>query len=271
MTAARGKDLARQITVAVSALIALVGGFIGSGAAGGTQIADAADGALQTDTSTIAPAGPAFAIWSVIYLGLAAYAVWQFLPGQRDAARQRRLGYPIAASMLLNAAWILSVQAGSVFLSVVAIIALLVVLVIAFLIAADTVSDGPIDAVVTDGTVGLYLGWVSVATIVNIAAWLADLGFDGGPLSPDTWGVVLALAAGVVGCGYALRSNGRVAPALSLCWGLAWVAVERITGEPESMPTAIAAIVAVVAVAAVTALTRVRSVATAARREPIST
>src|SRR5690606_42068347 len=143
MTATTGKDLARQITVAVSALIALVGGFIGSGAAGGTQIADAADGALQTDTSTIAPAGPAFAIWSVIYLGLAAYAIWQFLPGQRDAGRQRRLGYPIAASMLLNAAWILSVQAGSGFLSVILILARLVVLVSAFLSPAHPPPGGP--------------------------------------------------------------------------------------------------------------------------------
>lgn len=258
MSDTKTRDIVRQTVVAVSAVIAIVGGFYGSGAAGGTEIADAAGGALQTDSTTIAPGGPAFSIWSVIYLGLIAYAIWQFLPAQRTAVRQRRLGYPVAASMLLNAAWILSVQAGSVALSVVAIVALLIVLVFAFLIAADTASDGPLDAIITDGTVGLYLGWVSVATIVNIAAWFADIGFDGGPLSPDAWGVALAIAAGIVGSGYALRGRGRVAPTLSLCWGLAWVAVARLTGEFDSMPTAIAAIAAVVVVIVVTAFARTR-------------
>ncbi len=39
---------------------------------------------------------------------------------------------------------------------------------------------------------------------------------------------------------------------LSLCWGLSWVAVARLTDEPESTTTGIAAILAVVVVVAVT-------------------
>src|ERR1700712_5282102 len=112
------RDLPRQLTVLVSAIIAIVGAFIGSGAAGGTPIQDAAGGALAADATPIAPGGPAFAIWSVIYAGLIAYAVWQLLPAQRRDPRQRTLGYPIAASLILNAAWILSVQFGLLGLSV---------------------------------------------------------------------------------------------------------------------------------------------------------
>lgn len=256
---ATAHDTTRNIIVAVSAVLALLGGFFGSGAAGGTQIADAAGGALQADSTTIAPGGPAFSIWSVIYAGLIAYAIWQFLPKQRTAGRQRRLGYPLAASMLLNAAWILSVQAGLLWLSVLVIVALLAVLVYAFLIAADTESHGVIDAIVTDGTVGLYLGWVSVATLANIAATLADGGWDGSPLGPDGWGAILALAAAAVGCGYALRGRGRIAPTLALSWGLLWVGIGRLTDGPESMPTTIAAFVAVALVVVVTIVTRLRA------------
>src|SRR5690554_5378873 len=107
---ANTRDTVRQIVVLLSALIAVVGAFVGSGAAGGTPIQDAAGGALSADATPIAPAGPAFAIWSVIYLGLIAYAVWQLLPRNKRDPRQRLLGYPIAASLILNAAWILSVQ-----------------------------------------------------------------------------------------------------------------------------------------------------------------
>src|ERR1700712_3333628 len=122
-------DTVRQIVVAVSAVLALIGSFIGSGAAGGTPIQDAAGGALSATATPIAPAGSAFSIWSVVYLGLLAYAVWQALPAPKTSARQRVLGYWIAASLLLNAAWILSVQFDQLGLSVPVIVALLVVLI----------------------------------------------------------------------------------------------------------------------------------------------
>lgn len=262
-TAAR--DVIRQVVVAVSAVAAVLGGFFGSGAAGGTQITDAAGGVLQEDSTPIAPGGPAFSIWSVIYLGLLAYAVWQLLPRQRAADRQRRLGYLVAASMLLNAAWILSVQAGLLWLSVVVIIALLAVLVAAFLIAVDSRPSGVIEAVVADGTVGLYLGWVSVATIANIAAALTAARFDGFGISPDAWGIILAVAAGLVGCGFAIRGRGRLSPTAALCWGLAWVAVARLTGDLVSVPTAVGAISAVVVVLLVTVIARVRTTGRPAR------
>ncbi|NUT57378.1 MAG: tryptophan-rich sensory protein, partial [Agromyces sp.] len=109
-TTTRGGDLARQLTVAVSALLAVIGSFIGSGAAGGTPVQDAAGGALAADATLLAPGSGAFSIWSLIYFGLLAYAVWQFLPSQRTAERHRRIGYLVAASLLINAAWILSIQ-----------------------------------------------------------------------------------------------------------------------------------------------------------------
>ena len=67
-----GRDLARQLTVAVSAVLAVIGSFIGSGAAGGQPVQDAAGGALAADATLIAPGAGAFGIWSVIYLGLLA-------------------------------------------------------------------------------------------------------------------------------------------------------------------------------------------------------
>lgn len=262
------KDIVRQLVVAVSAVIAIVGGFIGSGAAGGTQIQDAAGGALQADATPIAPAGPAFAIWSVIYIGLLAYAVWQLLPAQRESARQRSLGYPVAASLLLNAAWIFSIQADQLLLSVVVILALLAVLVVAFLITLRSQPDDVVDAIVTDGTIGLYLGWVSVATLANVAAALKDFGFTGGALSPDVWGAILAGLAGLLGIGLAARGGGRLTPTLSLCWGLAWVAVGRLRGDLLSMPTAVTAIVAVALIVAATAAFRIVSSAREVRNRP---
>jgi hypothetical protein len=256
---ARRSDTLRQVVVAASLLMAIVGAVVGSGAFGGTPIAEAAGGALSADATLIAPAGSAFSIWSIIYFGLAAYTVWQLLPSQKSSERQRRLGYPMAASLLLNAGWILSVQAGLLALSVVMIVALLVVLAFVFRLCLASRPTSRVEAVVVDGVAGLYLGWVCVATAANIAAALVDAGFAGWGIQPDVWGVVVIGVAGLIGVALAIGGRGRISPALSLSWGLSWVAVGRLAGEPNSVPTATAAIVAVIVVLAVTAVARVRA------------
>ena len=251
-------DTLRQSVVLVSATIAVVGAFIGSGAAGGTPIQNAAGGALSADATPIAPGGPAFAIWTPIYIGLLAYAVWQALPKQRTDERQRRLGYPIAASLILNAAWILSIQFGFLAASVPIIAVLLIVLIRAFRITLASRPKNVVETIVADGTVGLYLGWVCVATAANITALLVAAGFRGFGLGADAWAVLIVSVAGLVGVLVAIRGNGRLAPAVSLSWGLAWVAVARLTGDLLSAPAAIAAIIAVAAVIAATITLRIR-------------
>ena len=256
------KDVVRQITVAASAVFALVGAFVGSGAAGGTPIQDAAGGALSADATVIAPASSAFSIWSIIYFGLVAYAVWQLLPKQSSTELHRRVGYWVAASLILNAAWILSIQYGLLALSVPVIVLLLIVLIQAHLITVRLPAAGVIDAIVTDGTIGLYLGWVCVATAANITAWLVAIGFTGFGIHEDVWGVAIVFVAGAVGLALAARGRGHFAPSLSLSWGLAWVAVGRLTGDLISEPTAVAALIAVAAVltsATVFAVARLRS------------
>ncbi|GAA1938330.1 tryptophan-rich sensory protein [Agromyces allii] len=249
-------------------MVAVVGSFIGSGAAGGQRVQDAAGGALAADATLVAPGGGAFSIWSLIYFGLLAYAVWQFLPAQRTDERHRRIGPWIAASLLLNAAWILSIQFDLLWLSVPVIAALLVVLVAAFRIGLALRPKSMTDALVTDGTIGLYLGWVCVATIANVAAVLVAAGFDGFGLPPETWSVALVAVAGLLGMALAVWDRGRIAPALSLSWGLAWIAVARLTDEPSSTVTGIAAIVAVVAVLLTTTAMRVVAMRAAGGRAP---
>lgn len=255
----RPTDTIRQAVVALSAVLAIIGAFVGSGAAGGVPIAEASGGALAADATLIAPGGPAFSIWSVIYVGLIAYAIWQFLPGQKADERQRRLGYWIAASLILNAGWILSVQFDLLGLSVPVIVLLLAVLAWTFVLLARSRPKNALEAVVADGTIGLYLGWVCVATAANISAVLVAADFDGFGVDPEVWAVLVLAVAGAIGIALALYGRGRLTPAVSLAWGLAWVGVARLTGDLVSIPTAIAAFIAAAAVVAVTLIARIRS------------
>ena len=223
---------AMPVITLLGTAVAIVVAFIGSGALGGTPIAEAAGGALSADATPVAPAGSAFSIWSLIYLGLIAYAIWQLTPTARRSPRQRVLRPWALASVLLNAAWIWMVQLDALWASVLVIVALLAVLIrIMYLLGAPR-TGGAVELVVADGTFGLYLGWVSVATLANTYAWLAANDVE--LFATEAFGIVgIVLAAGI-GVATALLSRGRVAPALATSWGLAWVAVGRTEGEYES-------------------------------------
>ncbi|MEU2200392.1 tryptophan-rich sensory protein [Isoptericola sp. NPDC019482] len=254
----------QQVAVTVSLLVCVVGSMIGVGVFGGTRVAEAAGGALAADATLVAPASPAFSIWTVIYLGLAGYTVFQWLPAHALDVRQHQLRRPVAATMLLNAAWILAVQAGLLWWSVVVIVALLAMLVRTFLILVRTPASGVTERVLVDGTLGLYLGWVCVATVANVAAALTDAGFDGGGVAADWWAVAILAVVAAIGVALAVRGSGRLAVAAAIAWGLVWVAVARSQGEPLSAPAAASAVAAAVVVLGAAVVLRVRAVRTPA-------
>ena len=251
-------DRARQVVLAASAVLAVAGSAVGSGALGGTPIAEAAGGALSSTATLVAPAGPAFSIWSVIYAGLVALAARQLLPAHRTDARQRRTGWWTAASLLLNAAWILAVQAGLLVLSTAVLLALLAVLVVVVGRLGAVRPAGRAEALVVDGTLGLYLGWVSTAAVAGTAATLAGSGAGGLGLGEEVWAVVVLALAAAVGAATAVLTRGRLAPAAGLAWGLAWVAVGRSAGSDSSTAAALTAAAAAVVVAGSAVAVRLR-------------
>ncbi|HIZ35238.1 MAG TPA: tryptophan-rich sensory protein [Candidatus Ruania gallistercoris] len=249
-------DRVRQIVVTASLIGCLVGSTIGVGAFGGTPISEAAGGALSADATLLAPASGAFSIWTVIYIGLAGYVVYQWLPVAAPDPRQRRLGYPVAASMLLNAAWILVVQAGALGLSVLVITVLLAVLAAIVRVLTRSRRRGWLDLVLVDGTLGLYLGWVCVATAANVAAALAAAGFEGAGRPAELWAVLVLAAVALVGVALAFYTRGRLAVATSIVWGLIWIGIARTGGDPSSVQTAVGAWTAAAGVLVVTVARR---------------
>ena len=238
------RDALRQAVVAVSAVVGVAVAFLASGAVVGTPVNQVADGALATDATLVAPAGPAFSIWGVIYTGLLLLAALQLTSSRRADPRQRRVGWLVAASLLLNAAWVAVIQAEWLALSVAVIALLLAVLVVVLVRLGESPPSTRYEAVVVDGALGLYLGWVCIATVANTAATLVASGVDAEGSAATAWAVaVLAVAAGV-GVLLAVGLKGRLAPAVGLAWGLGWVAVARISGEPESTTVAAAAVIA---------------------------
>lgn len=230
---AHRSDAARQIVVGAAVLFALVCAVFGSGLVGG-GVREAQGGALDADATLLAPGRPAFAIWSVIYLGLIGYAVWQALPGQRAAGRQRSVGWWIAGTAMLNGAWLLAALFAPLPATVVVIVLLLATLCVTFrqVVLTAEVRSPWTDLVLIDGVTGLHLGWVSVATAANIAAWLQPLVDVGEAAEWVAVGVLGALL--VIGLLTSGLTAWRVAPPWAMAWGAAWIGVERLVGAPAN-------------------------------------
>ncbi len=238
-------DLVRQCVVTLCAVACILGSAAGVGAFGGPSIRDAAGGLFAPDSTLLAPSSAAFSIWSVIYVGLVVYTAYQWLPSQRTSERQRRLGWTVAASMLLNLAWILSAQADLLILGFVVIMLLL----LALLSAVRTMNEFPNrtrpEGAFVDVPVGLYLGWVLVAAAANAAALLTDGEVDLFDWHGTTWailGIVAVLITAAVVCS---TDRGRLSVAAATSWGLFWIAIERVLGEPFAIDVTFVAALAI--------------------------
>lgn len=217
----------------IGTAIATFTAFLGSGALGGTPISEASGGALSADATPLAPAGTAFSIWSVIYLGLIGYALWQLSGTARRSKRQHALRPWALLSVLLNAGWIWMIQFDLIIASVAVILALLAVLIRIMFILGRPRTGGWVELLLTDGVFGLYFGWVLVAMFANIWAWLGDVGIE--IILDVPIGIVGIIVAAGVAVSAALLNGGRVAPALATAWGLGWIAVARTEGQFESV------------------------------------
>jgi hypothetical protein len=248
--ASRPADLVRQVAVISAFCFMIVGAMVGTGLLGGTAVQDLQNGALDADASYLAPARPAFSIWSAIYLGLAAYTAWQALPGQRATLRQRTLGWWIALTMVLNGLWLVVAQIATLPLTVLTIAVLLVALGITFhrAVVSRLSGEGLLDALLIDGVTGLHLGWVTLATVANTAAWLTVTGPAEWESAATAWGIVVLVVVAAVGLAIGWFGRWRIAPALALAWGLTWLAVARLTGEPHDTAIGVTAIVVAVVI-----------------------
>ncbi len=246
----RRSDLIRQVLVTASEIFCVVGTLFGVGVIG-TRVEESSGGALASDATLLAPDGPAFSIWSVIYAGLLAYTIWQWLPRNKTSPRHRAIGWLVAASMVLNATWLLVTQVGWLWVSVVVILALAIVL--GFLLSAlhRHPAENTAERIITDGTFGLYLGWVTAAACANITAAGAYSGWDLGAVGNQVLAIVVIVVAVGLGVLFTFRFGPRFTVSAALAWGLAWIGVGRSTSDPQSMAVAAAAFIAAALVLAV--------------------
>jgi hypothetical protein len=192
------------------------------------------------------PAAYVFGIWGVIYALLAAFVVYQALPRQRENPQLRRIGYLFALSCLANAAWIFCWHYNLFPLSLLVMLALLGLLVLIYLqLGIGRERAAGVERWVVHLPFSVYLGWISVATIANASAVLYDLGWNGQPLAPEWWAVIM-IGVGVVLTLLMLFRRSDIAFALVIIWAYTGIVVRQADMPPVAIGAAAGALVVAV-------------------------
>ena len=191
------------------------------------------------------PAGYVFAIWGVIYIGWIAFSIYQALPAQRDNARLQRIGWLYAVSAVLNASWLFAWHYELFPLSVVVMLGLLMTLIAIYLrLNNGRVPVSTLEKWCVNIPFSVYLGWISVATIANIADLLYYWRWDGWGIAPEMWAVIMLAVATTLALVMTL-TRGDVAFLIVLVWSFIGIAFKQVA-TPWVANTAWAMVVLVV-------------------------
>ena len=168
----------------------------------------------------ITPSGWAFAIWGLLFLGSAIFAIWQALPGQRDNRLIDRIAYPAAIALAAQGVWATYTQ----FANLTAISAVIILVSLAGLLiclralsSQETLSSG--ERWFAALVLSALAAWLTAASIVNVSATLVYYGIGGGFAYPLAAAIMVAVG-GVIAATAVVRSRGNPWYTLVFCWAL---------------------------------------------------
>jgi benzodiazapine receptor len=206
----------------------------------------------------ITPAGYVFAIWGIIYILLGVFLVYQVLPSQKDSPFQQQIDGLFILISVFNVVWLFFWQSELLPISVVIIFAFLASLIAIYLrlnIGRSNVSLK--EKLCVHVPFSVYLGWVTIATIANIAATLVSVGWDGFGLSLQTW-AILVLAIALILDLAVIATRRDIAYSLVFIWALAGIGVNQTANPPIVLTAEVSIVIISVALAITAVFSRLR-------------
>jgi translocator protein len=148
--------------------------------------------------SGFTPMGFAFAIWSVIYIGLIAVSVVAIRAPEPSRARLQRVRTPFLVSCGANASWLVAWHYEQMLASFALIAVLLASLGAVNVRLRRYPATSRVERLCVDVPFSLYLGWVTTATLINLAIVLSALDAFPFGLTRDTWALATVVVAAVI-------------------------------------------------------------------------
>jgi benzodiazapine receptor len=245
----------RYANIIFFALTIIVNSLAGSSTIiGGRNTAQISD----ANPTLITPAGYVFSIWGIIYILLGAFVVYQALPKQQGKDYQKRIGWLFVLSSIINIAWIFVWQFEYLALSVLLIFALLLTLIAIYVRVGVGKSKAQLsEKLAVHLPFSVYLGWITIASIADIAATLVSYNWNGFGLSPETWAIVVVAVALIITI-LMLAIRKDVAYSLVVIWALVGIGVSHSVNQSVVTLTEIGAAIVAIAIIVTISLSLLR-------------
>lgn len=148
------------------------------------------------------PADYAFSIWGLIYVSLIAFSVFMlhqaFTNGKHTQFIKDTSFWFIVAN-IGSSLWVIAWLYEYTGISVVLMFLILVKLLKIILNNNMEIWDAPFKVIAFYWwPICLYSGWITVASIANMAAWLTEIGWDGAILTEVEWTIIMIIIATLI-------------------------------------------------------------------------
>ncbi|MGA8854737.1 MAG: tryptophan-rich sensory protein [Christiangramia sp.] len=148
------------------------------------------------------PADYAFSIWGLIYIGLlsfSAFMLYQAFSNGKFTDFISKTSFWFIVANIGTSLWVIAWIYEYTGLSV-AIMFLILVKLLKVIFNNDMeVWDAPFKVIVFYWwPICLFSGWITVASIANMAAWLTEIGWDGAVFSEVEWTVIMITVAVII-------------------------------------------------------------------------
>ena len=176
--------------------------------------------------SLFTPAGFTFSIWGLIYIALVVFCAFHLFAAFRQTEsaspnKKLRNTYPwFILNNLATVAWLIAWTNEKILLSVVLIIVQLVTLIVLHnrLCIHDATTPMRIK-LCTQFPISIYFGWITVATVANIASWLTTSDWDQWDISAINWTITMVAVVTLIAV-WVMNSRLNVIFGLVVGWGL---------------------------------------------------
>ena len=228
--------------------------------AGGTTLIGGKLTATISDSNPtlVTPAGYVFSIWGIIYILLGAFVIYQALPSRNNRGFTERIGWLFVLSSIINVVWIFFWQFEYLAVSVVLIFLLLATLIAIYVrLGVGKSKVGLDDRLAVHLPFSVYLGWITVASIANVATALVSLNWDGAGITAEIWAIFVVAVALVI-TALMLITRRDIAYSLVIIWALVGIAVKQSGNQTIVMLAEISTVIVAVMLLATIIIAKVR-------------
>ncbi|MCP8319053.1 MAG: hypothetical protein L6N95_04415 [Candidatus Methylarchaceae archaeon HK01B] len=169
------------------------------------------------------------------------------MPKNREKTFLSRIGYFFALSNIANVTWIFLWHYDYITLSLIPMFVLLGSLIAIYLRLQIGKSDVPLkEKLCVHLPFSVYLGWITVAPIANVASALVSINWDGWGITEVNWTVIAIIIALIITLAV-IFTRKDIAYSLVIIWALAGIAIKQMENQSIVMTASASAIIIVIA------------------------